>query len=741
MTLAKSQKNIATLQNLVPLNTLSEEKIGQLLSHVDVRRVGAGEYLFRQGDTEHLNVYLLSGDVALLSGQREVDLVASGTQMARYALAHQFPRKHSACAKTSVTYVQIDSHILSEFLLQSQREVYEVEESDDTGEMDWMGMLLESPVFQQIPPANLQRVMMKMQKVEVSAGDVIINQGDKGDYFYLISRGMCKVTRQATKDKPPVELVQLTVGQGFGEDSLISNKPRCCTVTMLTDGALVRLSKADCIELVFKPILKNISYETASAMVEKGAVWLDVRTPELFFFGHLSKAINIPLFSLRYTIASLEEDKAYIIYSDDVGLSSTAAYQLVESGFEVYILDEEWKNIAPKLTGQAEKADVMPVHQIPASKEHDAIKPIQEKSLPKPTRKEDEEGHGSKLELRIQELEDLLGKEQQTAAFLRRSLETAENAVEMSEEVIAESEKDLEQAKQDIAGLQSRLDELESAGGVAPSGKGSGDGQRNKAMEKLEKSYQQTIEQLKQEHEKELEKLEKRLSKEHAKIQETLKTDITELQKTVEDLREVQFEMETHMVDEEADEELERLRQALRKEEVRRQQAEEVAAKVDILKRERAVQESATELLEEDLDAKTEENEKLIKEIEALTRQLTAAHEELERARMQADGGAKTGRNAGDVASLQALKQELDTSRAALNEKEQQLQESQAQCRELEDAIEDRDTEIDRLTNQLELLLQKTNAADDESTELISDTQLLLDELAVSVKKRQAGRG
>ena len=312
MALPNSNNDDLVLKNLVPLNTLSDKQLGKLMSHIAVEKAKKGAYLFREGDTDHQNVYLLTGIVALLSGQKEMDLVVSGTPTARFALAHQLPRKHSARAKTAVTYVRVDSRRLSDLLARSQSASYEVSEVGTQGKNDWMSLLLQSTVFQQIPPANLQRVMMRMEEITVSEDDVIIRQGDEGDYFYLISKGMCRITRQPTADHPAVELAQLKAGQGFGEESLISDKPRSSSVTMLTDGVLVRLNKDDFVELVKQPLSHTIAYAEACKMAEGNTIWLDVRAPEEYEAGHLPGAINLPFYSLRFQASSLANDRAYL---------------------------------------------------------------------------------------------------------------------------------------------------------------------------------------------------------------------------------------------------------------------------------------------------------------------------------------------------------------------------------------------------------------------------------------------
>ncbi|MCU7915708.1 MAG: cyclic nucleotide-binding domain-containing protein [Candidatus Thiodiazotropha sp. (ex Gloverina cf. vestifex)] len=363
MAVPNSKTDDALLKNLVPLNTLSDEQLGNLLSRVVVEKVKKGQYLFREGDTDHQNIYLLSGTIALLSGQKEMDLVSSGTQTARFALAHQLPRKHSAQAKTAVTYVRIDSRMLSDMLARSHSASYEVSDLEGPSGGDWMSLLLQSSVFQQIPPANLQRVMMRMEEVGVKAGDVVINQGDEGDFFYLISKGECSVTRTPEAGHAPVELAKLRVGKGFGEEALISDKPRSSTVTMLTDGVLVRLSKRDFIDLVKQPLSHTVTYEKACANVEDGALWLDVRTPEEYEAGHLPGAINLPFFSLRFQASSLAMDRPYMVYGAEVGQSATAAYLLTERGAEVFVLDTGWAELAVQM-GIEQREDEPPSNNV-----------------------------------------------------------------------------------------------------------------------------------------------------------------------------------------------------------------------------------------------------------------------------------------------------------------------------------------------------------------------------------------
>ena len=69
--------------------------------------------------------------------------------------------------------------------------VEEEESEDDRG--DWMTRILQSKAFLRIPPANIQTMFMRLQELLVKAGQVIIKQGEEGDYYYIICHGKCRV--------------------------------------------------------------------------------------------------------------------------------------------------------------------------------------------------------------------------------------------------------------------------------------------------------------------------------------------------------------------------------------------------------------------------------------------------------------------------------------------------------------------------------------------------------------------
>ena len=68
-----------------------------------------------------------------------------------------------------------------------------------------MTMLLQAKAFHKIPPANIQAIFMRMQQINYNSGDVVLKQGSEGDYFYVLIRGKCLVTRETPLNKEGIK--------------------------------------------------------------------------------------------------------------------------------------------------------------------------------------------------------------------------------------------------------------------------------------------------------------------------------------------------------------------------------------------------------------------------------------------------------------------------------------------------------------------------------------------------------
>jgi CRP-like cAMP-binding protein len=306
--------------------------------------MSAGRMLFKEGETDKRTVWLVSGMLEIREGDRTVGMIRGGTPEARNPLYPQFPRRVSARAMEEISYLSIDSELLDVMITWDQTGTYEVSELQAQLEEgaaaadDWMTTLLQTKSFHRIPPANIQAIFLRMQRVPYRAGEIVIKQGDEGDYFYVVVSGKCVVTRETPLNKEGIKLAELTVGDTFGEEALIAEAKRNATITMVTDGVLMRLAKQDFRELMNEPLLQWVSYEQAQEIAARGGKWLDVRLPSEHQNLKIDDSLNIPLYFIRLKLSTLDRNTPYVVYCDTGRRSSAAAYILVERGFDAYVL-------------------------------------------------------------------------------------------------------------------------------------------------------------------------------------------------------------------------------------------------------------------------------------------------------------------------------------------------------------------------------------------------------------------
>jgi len=345
MELNGKPSDIALLRSFSPLDGMKAENLLALAKKASRREAPMGRVLFREGDTEKRTYYLLSGTIDLLQEGEVVATIKGGTPEAKNPLGHIIPRPYSAVAMSGrIEYLLIDSEFLDVMVTWDQTGAYEVNElkggseEEEAGTDDWMTTLLQTKAFHKVPPANIQAIFMRLQRMDYRAGEPIIKQGDPGDFFYIIVKGKCTVTRETPLNKEGIKLAELKMGDTFGEEALISDAKRNASVAMATDGTLMRLGKEDFRKLLNEPFLEWVDYQEARRIVAAGGQWLDVRLPSEFEHYHADKAVNIPLYFIRLKMKALDRNVHYVVCCDTGRRSSAGAYILAERGYHASVL-------------------------------------------------------------------------------------------------------------------------------------------------------------------------------------------------------------------------------------------------------------------------------------------------------------------------------------------------------------------------------------------------------------------
>jgi rhodanese-related sulfurtransferase len=345
------------LKRFQPIGSLSETRLQELAALCYVERVSRNLDPFRLQPLAGKTVYLLAGELALTLADGSTLVVVGGTDDAGQPVGRR-GNVASARAVTDVELIRIDDELIDIMMTWDQladvghapqpstlpgrpQAAAQKRGPETTG--DWRlltGLFsmnnLRYGAFSKLPTAHIAELLQRFVRVPVKRGETVVREGDEGDFYYVIEQGRCQVTRKV--GGVDMKLAQLKAGDAFGEEALLSDGKRNASVTMLIEGTLLRLAKSDFVELLQRPLLKEIDLQEARDKAVQGAQWIDVRYPSEYQFDKIAGAMNIPLAEVRNAAGILDRSREFIVYCQSGRRSSAAAFLLAQRGFSAYVL-------------------------------------------------------------------------------------------------------------------------------------------------------------------------------------------------------------------------------------------------------------------------------------------------------------------------------------------------------------------------------------------------------------------
>ncbi|MET0356922.1 MAG: cyclic nucleotide-binding domain-containing protein [Cellvibrio sp.] len=337
------------LAKFSPFNTLTFEYLSKVIVKARLKEYNKGAIIFKRGRELNESFYLVSGNVDLIDSQFAITSIANDDESHKLPLNSVSPTTVSAVAKSAVVVLAVESDFSDLVLAWSESgneaEVQEEHsEFEEAEEGDWMSSLLQSPFFNKIPPGNIRQLFLRFKSQKVIANEVIVKEGERGEYFYVLEVGSATVM-----DKQGNILAALRPGDYFGEEALVGDTTRNATVKMLTPGKLMCLEKNDFLTLLQEPVRRFINYDDLLKSFTTANPYqiIDVRLPLERRFQSVPHSRSIPLSQLRKSLPNLEQSHVYVV-TDDAGRRADVAAQLMnQAGYEALILKDASAHHAP----------------------------------------------------------------------------------------------------------------------------------------------------------------------------------------------------------------------------------------------------------------------------------------------------------------------------------------------------------------------------------------------------------
>lgn len=236
-----SQKHriLDVLKESFLFSSLDQPDIDMVVDAMQEKVVDAGTRVINQGDDGDCLFLVQEGQIncykkqADTSEEKLVKECKVGDAFGELALLYNCPRAASAVAQGSCTLWQLDRESFNNIIKDAaykKRERYEA-------------FLKRVPVLQSMEAYELQSMCDALRCEQVKSGDVIVQQGEPGDRFYILEEGECKASKVYVKGTTAREVMIYKSGDYFGELALLKEEPRAATVTATTDCKVLVLSR------------------------------------------------------------------------------------------------------------------------------------------------------------------------------------------------------------------------------------------------------------------------------------------------------------------------------------------------------------------------------------------------------------------------------------------------------------------------------------------------------------------
>jgi CRP-like cAMP-binding protein len=104
-------------------------------------------------------------------------------------------------------------------------------------------LLKQSPVFSEVSTEDLRIVAQMLEEENYFAGDRIFDVNEHGDHMYILQSGRVGIS---LNPDPKIKefVVELGLGECFGEMNLLDELPRSASAHVLVDSIVLSLEKS-----------------------------------------------------------------------------------------------------------------------------------------------------------------------------------------------------------------------------------------------------------------------------------------------------------------------------------------------------------------------------------------------------------------------------------------------------------------------------------------------------------------
>jgi cAMP-dependent protein kinase regulator len=232
------------LRQIKFLNQVGEDELNRLAEAVTEQRFASGETIIQEGQPGDSFFFIVAGYVLVWQDRNRLEeLVAErgpGDYIGEQSLLHQLPRNATCIARTEVITLVLgktDFEALARPYLERLAEQERVHHIVTT--------LQQMPEFNDLTIGQLERLAALAERVNYSAGELVIPTPDQHTYLFIVDSGQVRLHLPDSEAEGKLRYSWRSRGQFFGDLEYLAGLPPVISAIAVQDSRLLRLKQTE----------------------------------------------------------------------------------------------------------------------------------------------------------------------------------------------------------------------------------------------------------------------------------------------------------------------------------------------------------------------------------------------------------------------------------------------------------------------------------------------------------------
>eukprot|EP00928_Gymnodinium_smaydae_P026769 TRINITY_DN2091_c0_g2_i1.p1 TRINITY_DN2091_c0_g2~~TRINITY_DN2091_c0_g2_i1.p1 ORF type:complete len:783 (+),score=222.21 TRINITY_DN2091_c0_g2_i1:297-2351(+) len=326
----KKNENLNTIMNM------DDAKCSQMIDLMWTDTVEANTAIITEGDLNADYFYIVKsgcfaitkkgGSQSAENAAQSIGKLARGSTFGELALLYFNPRAATIMAEEKSTVYVIDRKQFKNIL----------SKAGDANAEEYVKHLDKVELFNALKEAEKKELAKALQELSLSKGEGIFEQGEKGDFFYILTEG----TVEIIKDGKQETTLTATPSESkiFGELALIDGAPRSATIKVTSEKATALCMDKTSFDMLLGPMAElQKRGATGTAEVKKvGAVAANTKR-----FGNINRKDLKKLGLLGCGGFGAVDMVEHVKTGETYALKALSKGYVVKSGMQASVISEK----------------------------------------------------------------------------------------------------------------------------------------------------------------------------------------------------------------------------------------------------------------------------------------------------------------------------------------------------------------------------------------------------------------